>query len=394
MASVQKVGSKYVVMYRYETETGEKKQKKVSGFSTREEAWAAARDLEARSNAGIEVNGGAVTCAEIMERWFMDRAPFLAPTTSAKYSSAIDKLQATFVADLKVRRLNQSFFNQLVEVLSDHGRLSMRTVLSNTEPLRLSLSWALRQGLIPVNPMESVTLPRAPKRRQKILSDADVQDLLDASVSPLRRTRDFRLPLLLALYGGLRREECAGLRWESVDLSAGTVTVQDAVVLTPDGVEHMKDPKTAGSTRTVTLPKWVTRELSAARDVFLARSDASILRHNPQHRVCVTSTGEPYSCHSYAHALSRLISEINSQREQLKLPRMPLASFHDLRHTHAAMCIRLGIQPKVISERLGHSSIKITMDTYGYLMPGLQQSVADAFDKEYNDQHPPLRAVE
>ena len=62
---------------------------------------------------------------------------------------------------------------------------------------------------------------------------------------------------------------------------------------------------------------------------------------------------------------------------------MPEASFHDLRHTHAAMLIRRGVQPKIISERLGHASIKITMDLYGYLMPGLQDIVADIFDGEH-----------
>ncbi len=110
--------------------------------------------------------------------------------------------------------------------------------------------------------------------------------------------------------------------------------------------------------------------------------DAHTLRHNPTHRVCVSSTGVPYSCKSYIHPLKRLIKEINEQREEAGKVRMPMASFHDLRHTHAAMLIRRNVQPKVISERLGHASIKITMDLYGYLMPGLQDAVAEIFNQE------------
>lgn len=117
-------------------------------------------------------------------------------------------------------------------------------------------------------------------------------------------------------------------------------------------------------------------------DKFLGRTDAYILRHNPNHRVCVTSTGEPYSCKSYSHPIKRLVDEINAERQKQHAPRIPKPSFHDLRHTHAAMLIRRNIQPKVISERLGHASIKITMDLYGYLMPGLQDIVAEVFDKE------------
>ena len=104
---------------------------------------------------------------------------------------------------------------------------------------------------------------------------------------------------------------------------------------------------------------------------------------------CVTSTGGPYSCKSYIHPLKRSIKEINAQREDAGVRRMPNASFHDLRHTHAAMLIRRNIQPKVISERFGHASIKITMDLYGYLMPGLQDAVAEVF----NQEHPQLKVV-
>lgn len=383
MASVEPYGSGYAVRYWYETETGKKKQKRVSGFRTKEEAWAAAKDLEEKSSAGIDVNGGSMSCAELMERWFADHCGSLQPTTRAKYSSAIDKLADTFVAELPVRRLDSRKFNLLLEKLQDGSRICVSTAVSNTEPLRLSLSWAVAERLIPLNPLSNIRLPKSPKRQQKILTDADVSELLAESIAPHRRRKDFRLPLLLALYGGLRREECAGLRWEKVDFDHNRITICEAVTMTPDGEEHQKDPKTDLSARTISMPAWVMDELKAAYEKFLSRSNAHTLRHNPAHRVCVTSTGDPYSCKSYAHAVLRLIREINSRREAQHLPRMPEASFHDLRHTHAAMLIRRNVQPKIISERLGHASIKITMDLYGYLMPGLQDAVADIFNQEH-----------
>ena len=380
MASVQPYGSGWSVRYRYETDTGEKKMKRVSGFKTKEEAWAAAAELERKSSAGIDVNGDSITCAELMETWFADHCAHLAATTRAKYSAAMDKLADTFVADLKVRRLDEKKFSLLLDLLRQ--KVSVRTAISNTEPLRLSLAWALSRGLIPINPLAGVTLPKVPKRAQRILSETDVSDLVAAASSARRRCSDFRIPLLLALYGGLRREECAGLRWDSVDFSLARITISEAITMTPDGEHHLKDPKTALSSRTISMPAWVMAELKAEYNRFLSRSDEHTLRHNPARRVCVTSTGSPYSCASYAHALLRLVREINQDRDAQHKPRMPELSFHDLRHTHAAMLIRRNVQPKVISERLGHSSIKITMDTYGYLMPGLQDSVADLFNKE------------
>lgn len=391
MASVYQRGSKYCVMYWYESETGERKQKRVSGFKTKEDAWAAARDLERKSSAGIDVNGDAMTCAELMERWFADRCAGLAATTRAKYSSSIDKLSDTFIADLQIRRLDSRKFNLLLDTLQEN--VSVRTAVSYTEPLRLSLAWGVAERLIPLNPLSNLRLPKIPKRAQRILTDDDVQALLAASVAPERRCRDFRIPLLLALYGGLRREECAGLRWEKVDFDHDRITVSEAVTMTPDGKQHQKDPKTDLSARTLSMPAFVMAELKKEYDKFLARSNAHTLQHNPAHRVCVTSVGDPYSCKSYAHAILRLVREINGLREKENKPRMPEVSFHDLRHTHAAMLIRRNVQPKIISERLGHASIKITMDLYGYLMPGLQDSVAEIFNKEMEEPAPSAAIV-
>ena len=377
----KKGSSKYCVIYWYETETGQKKQKKVSGFNSKEDAWAAAKDLERKSSAGIEVNGDGMTVAELLERWFADRCPDLAATTRAKYSNGIDKLAETFVSDLTVRKLNTQRFGVLLDKLRE--TVSIRTAVDYTEPLRLALSWAIVEKLIPVNPLANVHLPKIPKRPQKILSDADVDDLIAAAVAPGRRCREFRIPLLLALYGGLRREECAGLVWEMVDFDHNRITIREVITMTPDGKEHKKDPKTSLSFRTISMPAFVMAELQTEYNIFLCRPNAHTLQHNPGHRVCVMSTGKPYSLKSYSHPVGRLIDEINAAREKENRPRMPKAAFHDLRHTHAAMLIRRGIQPKVISERLGHASIKITMDLYGYLMPGLQDIVADVFDQEH-----------
>ena len=385
MASVSKRGNKYCVRYRYETDTGEIREKRVSGFSSKEDAWAAARDLEMKSSAGIDVHGDTMTCAEVMERWFADHCGSLAVNTRAKYSAAIDKLSGFFIADLQIRRLDSRRFNLLLSQLQE--TVSVRTAVSNTEPLRLALSWAVAERLIPFNPLATVSLPKVPKRTQRILTDTDAEDLVSMSVASNRRCTDFHIPLILALYGGLRREECAGLRWEDVDFEHNRLTISHVVTMTPDGTEHHNEPKTDLSARTISMPSWIMAELESAYHVFLSRPNAHTLQHNPLHRVCVTSVGDPYSCKSYAHALLRLIREVNAQREASHKPRMPEASFHDLRHTHAAMLIRMNVQPKVISERLGHSSIKMTMDTYGYLMPGLQDAVADLFNQKYESRN-------
>ena len=386
MAFVSKRGKLYCLRYRYEDEYGQTREKRVSGFKTKEDAWAAARDLEAKSSAGIDVHGDSMTCEELLERWFAYHCPDLAATTRAKYSNGIDQLTETFVKDLTVKKLTTQRFGLLLDEFKK--RVSIRTAVDYTEPLRLALSWAIEEKMIPINPWANIHLPKIPKRQQKILTDTDVEELIAAASGPARRCKEYRIPLLLALYGGLRREECAGLTWEMVDFDHNRITIREVITMTPDGKEHRKDPKTMLSSRTISMPAFVMAELQKEYLTFLGRPNAHTMQYNPGHRVCVRSTGVPYSLKSYSHPVLRLIREINAQREKDNRPRMPEASFHDLRHTHAAMLIRRGVQPKVISERLGHASIKITMDLYGYLMPGLQDSVAEIFDQEHPVEAP------
>ena len=391
MAFISKRGNVWCVRYRYTNELGESKEKRVSGFRTKEDAMAEAKRLEAKSNAGIDVNGDKQTCGYIMERWFDEHCIFLNASTRSKYSDGIDRLSKMEIYNMPVRRVTPSVLNAIIITLQEGtttGRpIALRTAIALTESLRLSLSWAFQIGLIPTNPLACAKLPKTKKREQKILSEQDIDDLVKAIAH-----HPFRLPVLLALYGGLRREETAALQWEDVDYVRHCLLIRRAIARTSKGREILKDTKNQSSTRNVSMPKFIMDELK------LAPKSST--------RICVAPSGEPYRLDSYPQAMRRIVEKINADRKKeneriiaeaqkgsypipfdmLKNP-MPLVTYHDLRHTHAAMLIRLGIQPKVIQERLGHSSIKMTMDLYGYLMPGMQESVADELDRKYTQHH-------
>ena len=365
MAFISKRGNRWCVRYRYTDELGAVKEKRVSGFLSKEDAMAAAKTLEAKSNAGIDVNGDRQTCGQIMERWFAEHCVHLSPTTRAKYSDGIDRLSKLPVYSLPVRRCTPATLSALILALQEGAGgsrpVALRTAIALTESLRMALAWAAQRQLIPINPLAGAKLPKTEKRQQRILSEDDVADLVKAS-----EHNPFRIPLLLALYGGLRREEAAALRWQDVDFKRRTLTIRQAITRTSSGAEILKTPKTSSSARTVSMPRFVMDELRLAP--------------KPCERVCAAPSGQPYRLDSYPQAIRRLIDRVNAARQGTSRPPMPQATYHDLRHTHAAMLIRMGVQPKVIQERLGHSSIKMTMDLYGYLMPGLQESVADALD--------------
>lgn len=382
MAWVGKRGKTWFVRYRIEDDAGNVTNKRVSGFASKEDAWEAAKALERTSNAGIDVNGDRQSVGYWIERWFSESCVGrVERTTLSKYNTAISILQEHPIYKQPLRKLTKRSVSALAEDLRTRGGKvrSVRTALDTTEPLRFALSWAFSEGLIPSNPIAQSRLPKAERPKQVILNDDDMRALADAAgavrKSPKKGTPkggNFYIPVLLALYGGMRRQEVAALRWSDIDFKRNTITITQAHVQTMEGLRIEKDPKSETSRRTISMPAFVMRVLSETPK----RSEY----------VCVSRDGKPFALQSYAQAVTRLIQGINKAREGTKTPPMPLANFHDLRHTHAGYLIRLGMHPKVISERLGHASIKITMDTYGYLMAGLQESVAHAIDQDMRVQ--------
>ena len=83
--------------------------------------------------------------------------------------------------------------------------------------------------------------------------------------------------------------------------------------------------------------------------------------------------GKPLLPNTVTHAWIKLV-----RRTRLKIIRL-----HDARHTHASIMLKQGIHPKVVQERLGHSSIQITLDTYSHVAPGLQEAAAQRFDDAF-----------
>lgn len=374
MAWVEKRGKKWSVCWRETDALGAVTRKRSSYFDTKEDAWAAAKELERSSNAGIDIHGDTQTCGYWMERWFTEHClGRIEQTTICKYSDAMDALRLLPIYEMPVRKLTRQSLNAVIFSLGEGGKRSPRRCNDLTEPWRFSLSWAEKNGYIPINPLRGASQPAQSVRRQVILNDADIASLsaesIKTSTSPKKgsvRGGAFGIPIHLALYGGLRREETAALTWDNVDFVRNSITIVEAHARASNGERIIKAPKTAASRRTISMPQVVMRLLKASPRLG--------------QYVCVNASGAPLELSGYAQAVRRCVDRINKQRQIDKVPPMPRASYHDLRHTHAAYLIRLGLHAKIIQERLGHTSIKITMDLYGYLMTGLQESVAIAID--------------
>jgi integrase len=167
--------------------------------------------------------------------------------------------------------------------------------------------------------------------------------------------------MLLAGMLGLRRGEIAALRWRHVDLDRAQVAVVESFEQTRQGV-RLKAPK-SGRGRKVALPARVVAELRAWR----ARQAQELLqlgvRLSDDCFVCASEDGKPIQPQSLTHAWHRFLA-------RTKFPRL---RFHDLRHSHATHMLASGVHAKIASERLGHATVGLTLDTYSHVIPGMQE---------------------
>ena len=243
--------------------------------------------------------------------------------------------------------------------------LSPRTVQYIHVTLHKALKQAVSDGLIPRNATEAVKPPQVRREEIRPLTPEQVKMLLEAASGD-------RLEALyvLAVHTGLRQGELLGLKWDDIDLETGTLQVRRALT-TAKGGPRLAAPKTKGSRRRVSLTGSAAQALKSHLERQLEEIDRAGSLWQENGLVFASETGAP---------LDR--RDLTSRRFKPLLKRAGLTHFrfHDLRHTCATLLLTQNVNPKVVSEMLGHSSIAITLDTYSHVLPNMQDSAAHALE--------------
>ena len=249
------------------------------------------------------------------------------------------------------------------------GGLSAQTVLHFHRLIHRALGQAVRWQLLARNPAEAVEPPRPQRTEMRVLEDAQIALLLKS----LEGSR-LHAPVLLAVSTGLRRGELLGLRWSDVDLERACLTVRCSIEQTKNGI-RFKTPKTERSRRAVALPSFTVDMLRAhKREQTEARLKLGPAYQNDD-LILPREDGLPWPPDSFSTAFAAFI----------RRSRLPHVRFHDLRHSHATQLLKQGVHPKIVSERLGHSKVGITLDTYSHVLPSMQEDAARKIDAALRD---------
>jgi integrase len=178
----------------------------------------------------------------------------------------------------------------------------------------------------------------------------------------------------LALFTGMRRSEILGLRWGDVDFIFTQISVVRSLHHLRNGQFIFRQPKTAKSRRLIALSPAAALALNEHR-----KNQETICKHigkelSDDDLVFCQNEGGPLLPDTVTRAWVRMMDKLGLKGVRL----------HDLRHSHASQLLKQGIHPKIVQERLGHSSISVTLDTYSHVAPGLQRAAAERFDEVMN----------
>lgn len=326
------------------------------------------KECEAKLRAAISAveSGGLPTATKMplrehIDRWLEAVEHSVRPATFRRYSDVMRRHVLPTLGAVPLTRLGAPHLQRLYAERLESG-LSPTTVHHIHVTFHTALKQAVRWNLIDRNPTELVAPPRRAQpethtwsleQSQRVLATGDQTEL-----GALWR---------LALLTGMRRGEILGLKREDIDFQSGTLSVRRTLSRGKVGRWELGQPKTAAGRRSIALPADSVDALKGHR----AKQAEERLRLGPlweDHGFVFTGrTGAPLHVNSLDAQFRKLIEASG----------VPKIRFHDLRHTSATLMLLIGVHPKVVQERLGHSDISMTMNRYSHVTPGMQQRAAD-----------------
>lgn len=345
--------------------TGKRKQKTQSGFKTKKEAQNALAEMVTHVDKGIYIESSKRKFKEFTLEYIENI--YYAKVKASSYEAAINIINNQILpwfGDVELDKIDQFLVHQFYREKKESG-LSSSYIQRMHELIRMLLRVAFKWELIKKDVAALIEPPRIEKKQMSVWNVEQVNEYLKFT----KHSR-YHPVFFLAAYTGMRKGEIIALHWDDIDFEAKTISVNKTLYKISSGF-LLQEPKTKSSVRTIYMDEDIERVLKKQK----VKQNLEKLKnggvYEDKNLVFAQETGG-YILPSAVNGLfGRFIKQAG----------MPHIRFHDLRHTHATILLGMGVNPKIVSERLGHSSVQMTLDTYSHVMPSMKKDLSEQFSK-------------
>lgn len=349
--------------------TGKERRTTRRGFKTMKEAKQAERnlllDVEENGLPSNQSDGFRdPTFEELASLWLENYKTTVKPSTFENVRVKVEKMTEEHFKELKLKKITVAYCQKIVI------ELSKSYVLYNhyLSVINRIFKYAVLMDILDSNPFDKVIKPksRQVQRKGNFLTKEELKEFLKLAQTA---TLSYFFPLVhLMSYTGLRQGEALALKWSDIDFENKKITVNKTAVRI-EGKQRLQTPKTKNSKRVISIDPTTLSILKSWK-----KDQMKIYFKNGKHFegdnnfIFTNQRGEWVHIHNFIRYFKRFIAD-----HKLK-PITP----HGLRHTHASLLFSAGVEPKNISDRLGHSTVQITLDLYTHIT---EEQRTDTVDK-------------
>lgn len=307
---------------------------------------------------GIFVEPASIFLAEYLDKWLEEIAkPRLRQNTYDSYSWIVKKYIKDKLGRIKLSDLQAVQIQKLYSELQKKG-LAPKTIRYVHTILSSALKQAVKWKMFIQNPCDLCELPRLVKKEMKCFTPEEAKRFLETA-----KTSKWFVLFLLIIESGMRPEEYFGLQWKDIDIEQGCLSVRRVVIEGKKGGFYFAETKTKESRRRIPLSGSLITALKAHRHKQLEARLKRGADYQNYDLVFASEVGTPLQRKNFSDRhFKPLMKKANVTQIRL----------YDLRHTMATLLLSESVNPKIVQERLGHSSIVLTLDTYSHVLPTMQ----------------------